>query len=379
MPGGGVNLAVATKEPPLFFAASLALPLLRLLPPERAHELTVRALRGGVAPRAGLAEDPVLATTLWGQNFPHPIGLAAGFDKNAEVPDAMLRWGFGFVEVGTVTPRPQAGTPRPRLFRLTRDGAVINRMGFNNEGLDAVARRLARRPRRGILGANIGKNRDSVDALADYARGVTALAPLADYLVINVSSPNTPGLRDLQRRSEVAVLLQAVIEARGALGLDHPPPLLLKVAPDLAEREVEDLAEVAVDARLDGLIVSNTTILRPASLVSANAPEPGGLSGRPLFEPSTRLLGEFYRLTRGKVPLIGVGGIASGADAYAKIRAGASLVQLYTALIYHGPALVGRIKRDLAALLRRDGFASVGDAVGSGNRLVPSGVDRQGA
>ena len=358
--------------------AALALPLLRRLQPERAHDLTILALAAGAAPRQLAQDDPILATRLWDREFPNPVGLAAGFDKNAEVPDAMLRWGFGFVEIGTVTPRPQAGNPKPRLFRLTRDQAVINRMGFNNQGLEAVAARLARRRRQGVLGANLGKNRDSADAVADYCRGVTALGPHADYLVINVSSPNTPGLRDLQRRSEVSVLIGAVTLARNVL-TGHRPPVLLKIAPDLTRQEQEDIADVALGSAIDGLIISNTTVARPADLKSADAPEPGGLSGAPLFEPSTRLLAEMYRLTRGTLPLIGVGGIASGADAYAKIRAGASLVQLYTALAYHGPVLTGRIKRELAELLRRDGFGSVAEAVGSGNRLVRSGVDRQGA
>src|ERR1700761_1641277 len=358
--------------------ASFALPLLRRLPPERAHELTIRGLAAGAAPRQVAPDDPILAMRLRDLAFPNPVGLAAGFDKNAEVPDPMLRWGFGLVEIGTVTPRPQVGNPKPRLFRLTQDQAVINRMGFNNQGLDAVAARLARRQRRGVLGANLGKNRDSADAAADYCRGVAALGPYADYLVINVSSPNTPGLRDLQRRSEVSVLIGAVTAARDRLAGGRPP-VLLKIAPDLTRQEQEDIAEVALNSAIDGLIIANTTIARPAELRSPDAPEPGGLSVAPLFQPSTRLLAEMYRLTRGALPLIGVGGIGSGADAYAKIRAGASLIQLYSALTYQGPALVGRIKRELADLLRRDGFGSVAEAVGSGNRLVPSGLDRQGA
>ncbi|HVJ54400.1 MAG TPA: quinone-dependent dihydroorotate dehydrogenase [Aliidongia sp.] len=358
---------------------SFALPLLRLLPPERAHRLTIRALAANWAPRAATADDAILATRVWDMSFPNPVGLAAGFDKNAEVPDAMLRWGFGFVEVGSVTPRPQAGNPKPRLFRLPRDEAVINRMGFNNDGLDAVEARLEARRREGILGANLGKNRDSASAAADYSAGVARLAALSDYLVINVSSPNTPGLRDLQRRSDASMLVAAVIETRNGLKLDRPPPLLLKIAPDLTPQDCEDIAAVALESGIDGLIVSNTTVARPAELASADAHEPGGLSGRPLFEPSTRLLAEMYRLTGGKLPLIGVGGIGSGSDAYLKIRAGASLVQLYTALAYHGPALIDRIKRELAALLRRDGFASVAAAVGTGADRVPSRLDRQGA
>jgi dihydroorotate dehydrogenase len=277
----------------------------------------------------------------------------------------MLRFGFGFVETGSVTPSPQPGNPKPRLFRLPEDGAVINRFGFNNRGIEATAARLAaRRGRPGIVGANIGKNRDSTDAVADYERGVTVLAPLADYLVVNVSSPNTPGLRDLQRRSSVAELIDRLAAARRRAAPDRPPPLLLKIAPDLAPEDRAEIADVVLASGIDGLIVSNTTVARPPSLQSPYAHEPGGLSGKPLFEPSTALLAEMHRLTQGRVPLVGVGGISSGADVYAKIRAGASLVQLYTALVYEGPDLVRRIKRDLAELLRRDGFARVGDAVG---------------
>jgi dihydroorotate dehydrogenase len=340
--------------------------LLRLLPPETAHEATLRLLELGLGPRR-TGDDPILATRLWGLDFPNPIGLAAGFDKDARVPDAMLALGFGFVEVGSLTPRPQPGNPRPRLFRLVPDRAVINRMGFNNEGLRAAARRLAARRRRGgILGANIGKNRDSADPFADYEQGVTALAPLAEFLVVNVSSPNTPGLRELQRKHAVEALIERLLAARAKATPRRPPPLLVKIAPDLAPEDRADIAEVALATGLDGLIVSNTTTARPPELRSRHAPEPGGLSGRPLFRPSTELLAEMRRLTRGRVTLIGVGGVASGADAYAKIRAGASLVELYTALVYEGPGLVRRIKNELAALLRRDGFASVADAVGNG-------------
>jgi dihydroorotate dehydrogenase len=343
-----------------------ALPLLRCLPPETAHHLTLRALRGGFVPRRPARDPPSLAITLWGRRFANPIGLAAGFDKNAEVPDAMLRFGFGFVECGTLTPRPQPGNPRPRLFRLEEDAAIINRLGFNNEGLAAGAARLAaRRGLGGIVGANIGKNRDTADDIADYVQGVTTLAPLADYLVVNVSSPNTPGLRELQRKSAVTALVERLMAARASAMPDNPPPLLLKISPDLAPDERSDLAQAALATGIDGLVVANTTVARPASLRSRHAHEPGGLSGRPLFAPSTALTAEMYRLTQGRLPIIGVGGVASGADAYAKIRAGASLIQLYTALVYHGPALVGRIKRELQALLARDGFASPAAAIGA--------------
>jgi dihydroorotate dehydrogenase len=344
----------------------LALPLLRWLPPETAHRATISALRAGLVPRRTRPDPASLAITLWGRDFPNPIGLAAGFDKDAEVPDAMLRFGFGFVEIGTVTPRPQPGNPRPRLFRLLEDEALINRLGFNNDGLAAAATRLkGRRNEPGIVGANVGKNRDTVDDLADYVQGVTALAPLADYLVVNVSSPNTPGLRELQRKSRVTALIERLMAARAAITPDHPPPLLLKIAPDLRDEERADLATAALDTGIDGLIVANTTVARPPELMSPQAHEPGGLSGRPLFQPSTALIADMYRLTAGKLPIIGVGGVFSGVDAYDKIRAGASLVQLYTALVYRGPGLVQRIKRELAALLARDGFATLAGAVGT--------------
>jgi len=350
---------------------NLATPF-RLLSPERAHEVTLRLLEAGLGPR-GRKDDRILATRLWDIDFPNPIGLAAGFDKDARVPDAMLRLGFGFVEIGSVTPRPQEGNPRPRLFRLAADRAVINRMGFNNRGLAHAAQRLAaRRGRGGIVGANIGKNRDAADPFADYEQGVTALAPLSDFLVVNVSSPNTPGLRDLQKKKAVEELVERLLVARARVAPLRPPPLLVKIAPDLTPEERADLAEVALTSGLDGLIISNTTTARPAELKSRHAPEPGGLSGAPLLGPSTELLAEMRRSTGGRIPLIGVGGVGSGAEAYAKIRAGASLVELYTALVYGGPGLVRRIKTELAALLRRDGFASVADAVGSGIERMPA-------
>ncbi len=343
---------------------------LRLLPPETAHRLSLRALAHVPLTAVGkqAADDSILASRVFDLDFPNPIGLAAGFDKNAEVFAPAMRLGFGFVEIGSVTPRPQAGNPRPRLFRLAEEQAVINRMGFNNDGLAAVRVRLARRQSpgapRGILGANLGVNRDSADAAADYAVGVRALAPLADYLVINVSSPNTPGLRALQGRAPLEALLAAVRAVRGGAR----PPLLLKIAPDLTESDKRDIAEVALAGALDGLIVSNTTLARPPGLRGAAANEAGGLSGRPLFATSTMVLADMYRLTGGKLPLIGVGGISSGEDAYAKIRAGASLLQLYTALVYGGPGLVGRIKTDLATRLRAEGFASLGEAIGADHR-----------
>lgn len=346
-------------------------PLLRSLPAEFAHRLTVSALKNGLVPPAPAFEHPSLACTLWDLTFPNPVGLAAGFDKDAEVPDSMLAQGFGFVEAGSVTPMAQPGNPRPRLFRLTEDRAVINRMGFNNRGLDAFARNLEARPRRGIVGANLGKNKATEDAAADYEIGAARLAPLADYLVINVSSPNTPGLRALQSRSHLRAL---VGRTRNALDRAVPakskarPALLLKIAPDLTEDDMKDIAGIAVFGGLNGLIVSNTTIARPDTLISPYAKETGGLSGVPLFESSTAVLRRMYALTHGRVPIIGVGGIASGLDAYVKIRAGASLVQLYSALVYQGPHLVNRIKRELVELLARDGFKSITQAVGADHR-----------
>ena len=345
----------------------LALPLFRRLDPERAHGLTLWALGAGLGPRQRAADDPILATEVWGLEFPNPLGLAAGFDKDAEVVGAALDLGFGHVEAGTVTPRPQPGNPKPRLFRLARDEAAINRMGFNNKGLDAFARRLSGRGP-GLVGANIGRNKDSGDAVADYAAGAKRLGPLADYLAVNVSSPNTPGLRALQDRAMLEVLVAAVQGALAEACGETVPPMLVKIAPDLTDADKDDIAAVALERGIDGLIVSNTTIERPDGLSDAHPAEAGGLSGMPLMALSTRVLAEMYRRTGGRIPLIGVGGIASGADAYAKIRAGASLVQLYTALVYRGPALVGEIKRDLADLLRRDGFATLAEAVGADHR-----------
>ena len=346
-------------------------PLLRWLSPELAHTITVRLLATGLAPPMDGPADPILAQRLWGIDFPNPVGMAAGFDKNAEAIDGLLALGFGSVEVGTVTPRPQPGNPKPRCFRLPEQQAMINRFGFNNEGLEAIARRLAtfrhrHRRRPGAVGANIGRNKDSVDAVHDYVAGVYALAPLSDYLVINVSSPNTPGLRALQDREPLTELLSRVLEARADLCEKKTPPLLLKIAPDLDDGDLAAVAEVSLAVGIDGLIVSNTTISRPDPVAALPAgAETGGLSGQPLFTLSTRVLGQIYRHTSGRLPLIGVGGIASPEDAYAKIRNGASLVQLYTALVYQGPALVHKIKRELPEFLRRDGFASIAEAVGA--------------
>jgi dihydroorotate dehydrogenase len=348
---------------------SLIRPVLRRLPAEAARDLTVRALQFGLGRFMveGVSQEPdppILAQRLWGLNFPNPVGLAAGYDKDGCVHETMRQFGFGFVEIGTVTPRPQAGNPKPRVFRLEEDGAIVNRRGFNSGGLEAVIDRLSRHPRSGVIGVNLGKNRDTRDPAADYAEGIRRTARLADYLVVNISSPNTPGLRELQRRANLESLLHPLIQARKESG--YQVPLLVKIAPDLTPAEREDIASVALYARIDGLVVSNTTVARPAGLVSRNAKEAGGLSGRPLFAPSTALLADMYHLTQGRIPLIGVGGIADATDAYAKIRAGASLVQLYSALVFTGPRLVNEIKKGLIGLLSADGFMSVADAVGAG-------------
>ncbi|MBV9375893.1 MAG: quinone-dependent dihydroorotate dehydrogenase [Alphaproteobacteria bacterium] len=344
-------------------------PVLRRLPAEAAHALTVRALEAGLGSwmvdRAAREPDPpILAQRLWGLDFSNPVGLAAGFDKDAQVFEPMGQFGFGFVEIGTVTPRPQPGNPKPRLFRLEEDQAIVNRMGFNSAGLSAAIDRLSRRRHDGIIGVNLGKNRDSGDAVADYAEGIRRTAKVADYLVVNISSPNTPGLRELQRRESLRALLDPLLRARDES--KRGVPLLVKIAPDLAGEEREDIAAIALEAGIDGLIIANTTVDRPAEIVSACARETGGLSGRPLFAVSTALLADIHRLTRGRLPLIGVGGIASAADAYQKIRAGASLVQLYTALVFAGPRLVISIKMGLADLLRAEGFTSIAEAVGTG-------------
>jgi dihydroorotate dehydrogenase len=350
----------------------LARPLLHLIDPETAHGATIWALKHGLAGGSAGADDPILATRVWDLDFGNPLGLAAGFDKDAEVMDAMLALGFGFVEAGTVTPQPQPGNPRPRLFRLDEDEGVINRLGFNSKGLAAFAEQLARRRRkagaRGIVGANVGKNRDVTDAAGDYAKGIAALCGLADYLVCNLSSPNTPGLRNLQARGQLQEVIARVQEARQRAAAGRLPPLLLKVGPDLDSGAIRDIAEVALAEKVDGLIVGNTTLERPATLRSRHAREAGGLSGVPLLARANACLAGMYRIVGGRMPIIGCGGVASGADAYSKIRAGASLVQLYTALVYHGPELVAQIKRDLAALLRADGYQSVAAAVGADAR-----------
>lgn len=347
---------------PLRLLSTFAAPVLRSLDPELAHTLTVKALSFAGAIARAEPDDPRLAVQALGLDFPNPLGLAAGFDKNAETMQAMLGAGFGFVEAGTVTPRPQSGNPKPRIFRLVEDRAVINRLGFNNEGLAAAQARLrAVHHMPGIRGINIGANKDATDRVADYVTGLKELGPLASYVTVNISSPNTPGLRGLQNKAELATLIAALSDARKTLA--RRVPMLIKIAPDLDEHACADIAELVLASDIDGLIVSNTTIARP-TLKSRHANETGGLSGAPLFVRSTEVLRTMRRLTKGRITLIGVGGIASGADAYAKIKAGATLVQLYTAFAYEGLALIPRIKRELTTLLARDGHADIASAVG---------------
>ncbi|WP_441238856.1 quinone-dependent dihydroorotate dehydrogenase [Bradyrhizobium sp. 930_D9_N1_4] len=346
---------------------AFSLPLLRWLDAEDAHRLAIQGLRflPPVKPRT---DDPKLAVRAFGLNFPNPIGMAAGFDKSAEVPDALLRLGFGFVEIGSVTPKPQSGNPRPRLFRLERDEAVINRMGFNNDGAEVALRRLAARAQHGgIVGVNVGANKDSPDRVNDYVKLIETFAPVASYFTVNVSSPNTPGLRNLQEGALLDDLLARVIDARERVRESAgDTPVLLKIAPDLSLAQLDDVVQVARARRVDGMIVSNTTIARPSTLrEEMRAKQQGGLSGRPLFRLSTRMVAETYVRVEGAFPLIGVGGVDSGGAALTKIRAGASLIQLYSSLVYKGLGLVDEIKRDLTSTLLRTGRDSLSEIVGA--------------
>jgi len=340
------------------------LALLHRIDPERAHALSLIALQTGLAPLPGPVILPRLACTLAGMPLPNPVGLAAGYDKNATVIAPLGRAGFGFIEVGAATPLPQPGNPKPRLFRLAEDRAAINRFGFNNDGMEAIGARLAARTRTEVpVGLNLGANRTSDNRAADFARVLATCGPHVDFATVNVSSPNTEKLRDLQGPAALAALLQGVMEARAAL--PRPIPVFLKIAPDLAPDELAQIAEVAFSSGLSGIIATNTTLSREG-LKSASKGEVGGLSGAPLFERSTRVLAQLSRLTDGKLPLIGVGGISTADQAYQKIRAGASAVQLYTAMVYQGISLIPRIAQGLDTLLARDGFATVADAVGTG-------------
>jgi dihydroorotate dehydrogenase len=346
---------------------AFSLPLLRWFDPEDAHRLAVQGLKL-LPPTRPRVDDQKLTVRAFGLNFPNPIGMAAGFDKNAEVSDALLKLGFGFVEIGTVTPRPQTGNPRPRIFRLERDEAVVNRLGFNNDGAEAVLRRLAGRAHLGgIVGVNVGANKDSDDRTADYVRLIETFAPVASYFTVNVSSPNTPGLRNLQQAEALDELLARVIDARERVRQNAgDSPVLLKIAPDLSLAELDDVVHIARSRRVDGMIVTNTTLARPSTLrEQARARQPGGLSGRPVFRLSTRMVAETYVRAEGAFPLIGVGGIDSGGAALTKIRAGASLIQLYSALIYKGLGLVDDIKNDLSSTLLRTGRDSLSEIVGA--------------
>lgn len=342
----------------------LGLALLHRVDPERAHGLSLRALSAGLVPLPGVITSPRLATTLAGLALPNPVGLAAGYDKNATAIGPLCRAGFGFVEVGAATPRPQPGNPQPRLFRLTEDRAAINRFGFNNEGAAAIAARLSARVRGPVpVGLNLGANKDSADRAQDFARVLAVCGPHVDFATVNVSSPNTEKLRDLQGRAALSALLAGVMETRA--GLARPIPVFLKIAPDLTADELAEIAEVALASGLAGIIATNTTLSREG-LTSANKTQTGGLSGAPLFEKSTRVLAQLSQLTAGKLPLIGVGGISSAEEAYVKILVGASAVQFYTAMVYQGISLAAKIAKGLEALLQRDGYANVAEAVGKG-------------
>jgi dihydroorotate dehydrogenase len=335
--------------------------LLLALDPERAHDLAVKGLELGLYPRSDAPDDKRLSQHLFGLDFPNPVGMAAGFDKSARVARELLGMGFGFVEVGTLTPRPQSGNPSPRIFRAGEDRAIINRLGFNNDGQEAALGRL-KTGSRGIVGVNLGAGRDSTDRIGDYVEGIARMAPVASYFTVNISSPNTPGLRDLQAPEALDALLRRVQAARGKL--PRKPPLLVKLAPDLADEDLPEIVRVILDHGADGIVVSNTTLSRDGLSDAAFAKEAGGLSGRPLFVRATRMLARVYRLTEGKLPLIGVGGIDSGESALAKIEAGASLVQLYTGLVFEGPSLIGRIKQALIAAMAKEGSATLNPLIG---------------
>ncbi len=345
---------------------SLAQPFLTALDPETAHGLSIQALKAGIYPRPQISNSATLAQTVFGLNFPNPIGIAAGFDKNAEVPDAILGLGMGFAEVGTLTPLAQSGNPRPRIFRLKSKRGVINRLGFNNDGHAPALKRLESRTQNGIVGVNIGANKDTQDKTLDYVAGIKTFAQVASYFTVNISSPNTPGLRGLQQRDELDNLLEAVLKQRDVCAKQYSRvPVLVKIAPDLSEAELRDIVDICLKHTVDGAIISNTTITRDNVRGIDNANQAGGLSGVPLFEKSTAMLAGFYSLSEGKIPLIGVGGVDSAKTAYAKITAGATVVQLYTGLIYEGVALVGEIISGLEDLLVKDGHKTLAQAIGT--------------
>ncbi len=344
----------------------LARPLLFALDPEQAHELTLKSLEAGVYPRPSVADDPRLTVSIWDMALPNPFGIAAGFDKDARVPAAVLGMGFGHAEIGSVTPRPQDGNPRPRIFRLVRDKAMINRLGFNNGGHAAALARLQAARLKGVVGINVGANKDAADRAADYVAGIKAFYDVASYFTVNISSPNTPGLRDLQAPAALDDLVGRVLEARAEMMAAGKPrrAVVVKLAPDIAEADLEPVVEVLVRRGVDGIAVSNTTLARPGLGETSLAAEAGGLSGRPLFHRATVVLARVYGLTGGKIPLIGIGGIDSGAAAIAKLEAGATLLQLYTGLVYEGPGLLDRMKRDIKAVLDREKLSGLSELTG---------------
>ena len=333
---------------------------------EKAHVLAITCLKANLVPPANVVNESFLTSVIWGQKFDNPIGLAAGFDKNATAIGNLSKLGFGFIEVGTVTPRPQFGNPRPRMFRLEEDDAIINRLGFNSEGLEVFRKRLQAQKKRSlntVVGANIGMNRDTSEGISDYVMGIRSVSEFADYIVVNISSPNTPGLRELQNQGILENLIGKILEERERAS--HQPPVVLKIAPDLKDQEIRQIAIAAARFKIDGFIATNTTTARPNSLISQNKTKQGGLSGRPLMAAATSVLRSLYQHTGGNIPIIGVGGVFTGEDAYLKIRSGASLVQIYSALIYRGPYVAAKIVSELSSLLKRDGYHHIKDAVGA--------------
>tara|TARA_X000001036_G_scaffold72066_1_gene63465 strand:+ start:87 stop:1163 length:1077 start_codon:yes stop_codon:yes gene_type:complete len=348
-------------------------PLFFKMAPEKAHNLTLSIMKAGLIPASPSRSDPALEQSLWGLKFPNPVGLSAGFDKNAEVIGASFKMGFGFVEVGTVTPKPQDGNPEPRVFRDPANEAVINRMGFPNVGMNAFKDNLEKflsqkkRPS-GAIGLNIGMNKTQKEPVKDYVQLIRMLGPMADYMTINISSPNTPGLRDLQKREPLLELIGGVLEARDKACREMPPPILVKLAPDLDNAQREELAQTLLDSKIDGVILGNTTLDRPEFLSDGFRDEKGGLSGQPLTDKSTQLISDFYRLTDGKLPIVGVGGISSAEQAYAKIKAGASLVQVYSALVFKGPRLIANINDGLLSQLQADGYSNISEAIAADHK-----------
>ncbi|KAL4089048.1 hypothetical protein QTP88_024126 [Uroleucon formosanum] len=367
----GTNVLTLNEK----FYKKYVIPAFFACDPEKAHDFLIFSGKYGLIPKSFYKDPPILKTKLWDLNFTNPIGLAAGLDKQGEITKALTNVGFGFVEVGSITPLPQPGNEKPRVFRLLESQAIINRYGFNSDGHSVVFERLKKLKQHqnfdGIVGVNLGKNKESENAAADYVKGIEKFAPVADYFVINISSPNTPGLRNLQKKKDLMSLLSNVIQARNEVCDERKIPLLLKIAPDLTDQDKKDIADVINDktCKVDGLIISNTTVKRIGVYDNPNALEPGGLSGKPLQEESTKLILEFYKLTNGKIPIIGVGGVFNGQDAYAKIKAGASLIQIYTSFIYNGPSVIVNIKKELEYLLREDKYNSISDAVGVDARL----------